>query len=105
MTVLAIPRWAWMAIGGVVLLVAFYLVLDAYGDSRFKAGKSKADMEWQQASDKVIAEAQNNAAAADKTQAVQAAEFALKVNDEKERINGAQQNGTSPFDVMFGNSQ
>ena len=98
-----LPRLA--VIGGAVLIgiIAFYLVLNAYGNSRYKAGKADADAAWVAASNKLIAQAQNSADKADKKQAAQAADFAAKQEAEKEKIANAQANGTSPFDVMFGN--
>lgn len=84
--------------------LALYLLLDAYGDSRYREGKKDADAAWIAASNKLIAKAQNAGKAADKNAAVREADFAAKVEDEKERINAAQKDGTSPFDVLFGNS-
>jgi hypothetical protein len=96
-----LPRWAWFAIGGVLLLVAFYLALNAYGNSRYKAGKADADAAWIAASDKLIQKAQSAGTKADKAAAARQADFAAKQEDEKERIDAAQAKGSSPFDVLF----
>ncbi len=99
-----LPRWAWFVIGGAVLLFVFYLALDAYGDSRYDAGKKDEAAAWQKASDKLVAKAQNAATKADKVAAANAADFAAKQEDERKRIDAAQQSGGSPLDVLFGNS-
>lgn len=99
----AIPRWGWIALGGLALLLAFYGALTAYGHARYNAGKKDADAAWVAAGNKLVAEAQNSASKADKAQAAAAADFAAKQEAEKEKISAAQASGNSPFDVMFGN--
>jgi hypothetical protein len=99
-----LPRWAWYVIGGALLLLAFYLALDVYGDSRYDAGKKDEAAAWKAASDKLISKAQNAATKADKAAAANAADFAAKQEDERNRIDAANQNGASPLDVLFGNS-
>ena len=96
------PRWAWFLIGGAVLLLAFYFMLDAYGDSRFREGKQTADAAWEAAHNKLIQDAANARGKADANAAARQAEFAAKVEDEKEKIDAAIADGSSPFDVMFG---
>lgn len=96
------PRWAWFVIGGALLLLAFYWALDSYGDARYDKGKADADAAWQAASDKLIAKSQNAAGKADKAAAAREADFAAKVETEKERIDAAKAEGSSPFDVLFG---
>lgn len=98
----SVPKWAWIALGAVLLIVAFYMLLDAYGDARFDAGKAKADAEWQAAQDKLIAEAAKAGTEADRAAAGRAADYAAKVADEKERIDKAVEEGSSPIDVLFG---
>lgn len=97
-----VPRWAWVALGAVLLIVAFYLALDAYGDSRYREGKSDADKAWQKASDKLIEDATKAGAKADKKAAARAADFAAKQEEEKEKVDAAAKDGSSPFDVLFG---
>lgn len=97
-----VPRWAWIAIGALLLLAAIYMLLDAYGDSRYDKGKADADAAWQAASDKLIAKAQEAATKADKAAAARQADFAAKQEDEKERIEAAVAEGGSPLDVLFG---
>lgn len=97
-----LPRWAWFAIGGLVLLLAFYLALDAYGDSRFDAGKAKADAEWAEAEKRLLKQAAEAGTEADRKAAARAVEYAAKVQDEKERLDQAEAEGSSPLDVLFG---
>lgn len=85
-----------------LILGAFYLMLDAYGDSRYDAGKDKADAEWKAASDKLIQKAQDAGTKADTAAAARTADYAAKVEDEKERIDAATKDGSSPMDVLFG---
>lgn len=85
-----------------LILAAFYMLLDAYGDSRFDAGKAKADAAWQKASDDLLKKAANAKTEADKKAAARQADYAAQVEDEKERIDAATKDGSSPMDVLFG---
>lgn len=98
----AVPKWAWVAAGTVLLAVAFYLTLNAYGNSRYKSGKADADAAWQAASDKLIDQAAASGKKADTAAAAREADFAARVEDERERIEDATANGQSAFDVLFG---
>ena len=97
-----LPRWAWYAIGAVVIALAFYVMLDRYGDSRFREGKAAADAAWIAAHNKLIEDAANARGEADANAAAREAEFAVKVEDEKEKIDEAIKEGSSPLDVLFG---
>lgn len=98
-----LPRWAWFALGAVVLVFAFYAILDRYGDSKYREGKAKADAEWQAASDRLIEKSLKAGTEADRKAAARGADFAAKVDDERKRIDQAVKDGGSPFDVIFGN--
>lgn len=89
--------------GALLILAAFYMSLHAYGSARYKAGRADADAAWQKASDKAIAKAQNEGGKAAAKAASQQADFAAKQDDERKRIENAQNSGASPFDVLFGN--
>lgn len=97
-----VPTWAWAVIGAAVLLIAFYIVLDRYGDSREQAGKDKADAAWKAASDKLIEKAAASGKKADTAAAARQADFSARVEDEKERMDAAVEEGSSPMDVLFG---
>lgn len=76
-------------------------MLDAYGDSRYREGKKDEAAAWQAASDKLIAKAQKSGAKADNAAAGRAADFAAKQEEERKRIDAANAEGSSPFDVLF----
>lgn len=97
-----VPKWAWIALGAVLLLAAFYFALDAYGDSRYREGKKDADAAWQAASDKLIQKSQDAGTKADKAAATRQADFAAKQEAEKEKIDAVLEEGGSPLDVLFG---
>lgn len=93
--------WAVAIIGPVLLLVGVVLALDAWGDSRYRAGEDASDAAWKAASDKLVAEAATAANAAERAAAAQQAAFAARQEKEKERIDAAISNGASPVDVLF----
>lgn len=84
-----------------LIIGAFYLLLDAYGDSRYREGKKDANAAWQAASDKLIEKSQAAGTKADKAAAARQADFVAKQEDEKERIEHALDDGSSPLDVLF----
>jgi hypothetical protein len=94
-----VPVWVWV---GLAALVAFYFALDAYGDRRYGEGKKDEAAAWQKASDKLIAQAAQASDKADTKAAERAADYAVKVEDEKEKIDAAIADGSSPLDVLFG---
>lgn len=85
-----------------LILAAFYMALNAYGDSRYDAGKADADKAWIEASNKLIEKSQAAGTKADKAAAARQADFAAKQEDEKEKIDAAIEEGGSPLDVLFG---
>lgn len=94
-----VPIWVWV---GLAALIAFYFALDAYGDSRYREGKKDADAAWIKASDELLKKAADAKTAADKAAAAREADYAAKVKTEKEKIDAATAEGSSPFDVLFG---
>jgi hypothetical protein len=84
-----------------LLLVAFYLLLDAYGDARYDAGKSDENAAWVAAQDKLLADAAKSTETANKEDLTRQLEQAAKVQEEKEKIDAAIADGSSPFDVLF----
>lgn len=100
----AVPRWAWVALGVLAALVAFYFVLDAYGDSRYREGVTAEREAWKEAERKLLAKAANATTKADKQADARAAEYAATVADERKKVNEAVSEGSSPFDVLFNGS-
>lgn len=85
----------------ILIVVLFYIALDAYGDARFDAGKDQADRAWQAAADLVEADSQDAAEAADVPADQRAADWAARVEEEKALIDAKIHEGGDPFDVLF----
>jgi hypothetical protein len=96
-----VPIWVWVALAA---LIIFYFALDAYGDKKYAEGKTDEAAAWQAASDKAIANAAASGKKADKAAAGRLAQQLEKVENEKERMDAAVQEGSSPMDVLFGPS-
>lgn len=98
-----LPKLAIYGIGALLLIGAILGGVWAIHRDGYKDGKRDADKAWQAASDKLIEDAAKAGAKADKKAAARAADFAAKQEDEKEKIDAAVQNGSSPLDAIFGN--
>ena len=96
-----IPAPIWIGLAALLLGAALLFAIDRYGDSRERAGVEKTDAAWKAASDKLIEEAATAADAATRTQAPKIAAQAARAEEEKERIDAAIENGTSPVDALF----
>lgn len=95
-------KWALGCIGAALLILLFYLWLDAYGDRRYKEGVTATDARWHEASERLKADAANSATQADDAAANRVAQFENQVAEERNRLHEAEQNGSSPLDVLFG---
>lgn len=98
----AIPRWAWVVLGGLALLAALYFALDSYGDKRYASGKADENAAWKKAEADLLKRSANATAKADKVLAANAATHAAEVADERKKIDAANAEGSSPIDVLFG---
>lgn len=89
---------------GLPLLVALFLWwrIDSYGDRRFDAGVSQTDAKWEEAGNRLQAEAANSATRADDAAANRLGQFENQVADERREMDNAVRDGTSPLDVLFG---
>lgn len=98
----AIP-YKWIAIGVATLLAvaAVFFAIDAYGDAKYDAGKAQSDKEWEAAADRLAQQGEGSAAAADIPADQRAADYAKRLEDEKEKIREAVEDGRSPFDALF----
>lgn len=84
-----------------VVLIAFYFTLDAYGDSRYREGRQVENKAWKDAQNELVKEAAAATSEADKAAHASTLEHTIKVNEEKEKIDEAIADGSSPFDVLF----
>lgn len=85
-----------------LILGAFYLMLDAYGDSRYDAGEADTRAEYKAASERLKQEAAASASRADDAAALRLEGHMEQVQEEQERLDEAQRTGSSPLDVLFG---
>jgi hypothetical protein len=90
-----------VVIGVLLLIGAFYLVLDAYGDAKFEQGEQHADQAWKDASNQLVQDSLEAGTKADHAAAARQLEYAAQVEAEKEKIDEAVLHGTSPLDVLF----
>lgn len=92
-------------IGTVIVILAivgaFYALLDAYGDAKYREGEAHADAQWEEASDRLDARADQAAADADQESAQRNEDFSERLREERERLDEADEHGTSPLDVLF----
>lgn len=93
--------WAIVIIATLLLLVGGVLAVDAWGDSRFRAGEQLEKDKWEAASNKLLAEANEARTEAEKNAAAAALDFAARQQIERDRINDAIENGSSPVDALF----
>ena len=85
--------------GGLVLLVL--LGLWYYGHTRYERGVRDTDAKWVEAGRVLQQRARESATRANDAAAARAAQHDRRVAQERERIDEAQRNGSSPFDVLF----
>jgi hypothetical protein len=95
-------KWVLGGIGAALLLLLFWLWLDSYGDRRYTEGVSATDAKWEEASQRMRDEAANSATRADDAAANRLATHLNQVAEERNQIDAAAQNGSSPLDVLFG---
>jgi len=85
----------------VVALGALWLLLDAYGDARYDAGKDEADRQWRAAAERLEAQSEQAGSAADKPADEREKAYADRLAEEKEKIDAAIADGGDPLDIMF----
>ncbi len=85
--------------GGIVLLLL--LALWYYGHTRYERGVRDTDAKWEEAGRALQQRARESATLADDAAAARAAQHDQQVAQERERIDAAQANGSSTFDVLF----
>lgn len=92
-----LPLLGYAALAIAVLAALWWLRADAYRD-----GVKASDAAWIAASKKLEDKARFSAAGADRASGERMADHAEQVRQEKERIDEAQNGGSSPLDVLFG---
>lgn len=86
----------------VVILIAFYMMLSVYGNSRYNAGKADTDAAWKIAHEKLLTESAQAKGAADVEALAREMDYFAEVEQEKEKVDEAIAQGSSPIDVLFG---
>ncbi len=84
--------------------IGLFLALWAWGNSRYNAGVSDTDAQWEAASAALIAQAEEVDAESDEKSLDRKTEYSKKLKAEKELIDEAQRNGDSVFDALFPSS-
>jgi hypothetical protein len=92
-----------IGIGVVALLLAIWAALHFYGQHRYDEGVQATDQKWQDATDKLKADAAKSATKADDAAANRLQTYVEQQTSDQEAVNEAQRNGTSPLDALFGN--
>lgn len=96
-----VPLWLKIA-APIVLVLAVLIGIKLYGNSRYHAGVSDTDAKWEEASNKLKAEAAKSATKADDKAAQRLEEFVEQSKEDQEKVDEAVRNGTSPLDELFG---
>lgn len=78
-----------------------YFLFDRAMDAAYDKGVKDTRAVYQKASDELMKDAGEAKTKADKQATIAAVQYAEKVEAEKEKIDDAIANGTSPYDVMF----
>lgn len=97
-----VGRYVLPLLGVIAAIAAFFAVLNAYGDSRFREGRAVENAAWMLANDKLLAEAAAASSSADAQDLALKLDHTEKLKDEKEKIDDAIDKGGSPLDVLFG---
>jgi len=91
-------------IGGALAIVgALITAVLLWGNSRENDGVEKTDRKWEEAGELLEKQAAESAKKADDESAERVAEHQDKLKKEKELLDEADRDGSSPFDVIFGN--
>lgn len=85
-----------------LIAASLFWALDSYGDRRFAEGRAAEAKAWKAAEAKLLKKAANAETKADKQAAARVVEHAAEVAEEREKIDQAVAEGSSVFDVMFG---
>lgn len=90
-------------VGALVIIGLLWWAITSYGSRRYQAGVTATDAKWEEASNRLKEAAAQSATRADDNAANRLVEFEAQVQEEQEALAAALENGSSPFDVLFGN--
>lgn len=100
-----IPFWL-KIVGPIAALALLIGGVALWGKSKFNAGHeagvTETDAKWQAASDKLKEDAKASATRADDAAVVRLEEHVAQAEEDQEKLDAANENGTSPLDALFG---
>lgn len=86
-------------LGLAIALIAGFLF---YGHMKYRDGVDDTDARWEEAGRKLEAKAKASAGRADAASVQRQATYQDQLEKQKERMDEASADGSSPFDVLFG---
>lgn len=97
----------WLKIVGPLVAIGLVIAgLAAWGHSKYNAGHddgvTETDAKWQKASDDLKKEAAASATRADDAAVIRLEEHVAQAEEDQEKLDAANENGTSPLDALFG---
>lgn len=102
-----IPAWL-KIVGPIVLLALVVGGIMAWGNSKFRAGKSEGieetDAKWQAASDALKRKAAESATKADDAAVKRLEEHVAQAEEDAAAVEKAKAEGSSPLDALFGDN-
>lgn len=99
------PRIAKLIVWGLIVAIVVFLLyraVDSYGDRRAREARDAERAAWVAAGEKLKADAAKSATKADDAAAKRLAEHMEQSNADKQAVDEAVANGTSPLDALFG---
>lgn len=91
----------WVGLPLLIIGLVWWRV-DAWGDRRFNQGVEAHRAEVRAATEELKASAERSATRADDAAALRVEDHLQQTAEERERLDEAAQNGSSPIDVLFG---
>lgn len=95
-------KWIGAVAGAIAIVAAVVFSIHAYGNARYEAGQSDERAAWEKAADKIEAESRSSAERAGKAAQRREEEYVEAVAAERQQIEEAIEEGSSPLDVLFG---
>lgn len=89
-------------IGGAILLVVLVLALLAFHHAAYRAGEDHKDAEYKAAAEVLRRQAEASANTATEAAVERQVIHDQQVQQEVENVHAAEENGSSPLDVLFG---